>query len=586
MRNVMLIALLPALMLAASVTQPMTALAPDVAPEPNEPVTKVERPAPPAQPFVMVGIVDTIGGTTCDWQFNGPMGRYLMNATEYGLHATWMYSASDQTTYPDRNMRYNFYDYATGEWNWIDPDHMQSGVNVYTERTGYGTLEVDPATGVAYVSTHLGTAPLRPELARDLAPGGGLFEYCNSQPNADAYLWPYMAVDGEGAVHFALIDDASRDQLFYSKVDPWCEWTIPVGVAAPQPDPAFPTQGIAASRVSQKVAITWEYSEGAPDPGFYRISEDGGVTWQNPEELPWPAAYGGDTLTSYHISSLYPFYDSNDNLHIVAGVMPYVGGQGYIIPAQLWHWSPSNTPNWSHIHTADPENLLAPVGYNALFACRVTIGEGADGNLFIAWEQFDGENVEPGPPELLRADIYAAGSADNGQTWTEPLQLTQPTTGSKRFPVISDQTVMMNDAEHVAVLYIIDEVAGMHVQGQGPGTNNPVIVHWVPTSQIGVAEPGQGVKPVKLEVAARPNPFGNRTSISYAVPRAGNVSLTVYDVAGRPVRTLVNGRQNAGRYSVNWDGRSEAGDEVAAGIYFYTLTAGQASTTSKLTVVR
>lgn len=585
MRNVMLIALLPAFVLAAGMTHPMTTIDRDVSPLPGEQLTRVDRPTPPAQDYVLVGMVDTIGGSTCDWQFNGPMGRYLMNAPDYGLHATWMYSASDQTTYPDRNMRYNFYDYATGEWNWIDPDFMQSGVNVYTERTGYGTLEVDPASGVAYVSTHLGTV-IRPELARDMAPGGGLFEYCNSQPNADGYLWPYMAVDGEGAVHFAVIDDASRNQLFYTKVDPWCEWSNPVGVAAPQPDPNFPTQAIAASRVSQKVAIAWEFSEGAPDPGFYRISTDGGSSWQNPEELPWPNAYGGDTLTSYHISSMSPFYDSNDELHIVASVMPYVGGQGFIIPAQIWHWSPSNTPNWHHIHTADPENLLAPVGYNTTFATRATMGEGSDGTLYITWEQFDGENVEPGPPELVRADIFAAASADNGQTWTEALQLTQPNTGSKRFPVIADQTVMMDGEEYFAVIYIIDEIAGMHVQGQGPATNNPLIVHWVPTSAIGVAEPGQGARPERLEVAARPNPFGNRTRISYAVPRSGNVSLAVYDASGRPVRTLVNARQNAGRYSVNWDGRDDLGAEVAAGIYFYKLATDHASTTAKLTVVR
>ncbi|MFO7639636.1 MAG: FlgD immunoglobulin-like domain containing protein [bacterium] len=585
MRNVMLIALLPAFVLAAGMTHPMTTIDRDVSPLPGEQLTRVDRPTPPAQDYVLVGMVDTIGGSTCDWQFNGPMGRYLMNAPDYGLHATWMYSASDQTTYPDRNMRYNFYDYATGEWNWIDPDFMQSGVNVYTDRTGYGTLEVDPSTGVAYVSTHIGTV-LRPELARDMAPGGGLFEYCNSQPNADGYLWPYMAVDGEGAVHFAVIDDASRNQLFYTRVNPWCEWSNPVGVAAPQPDPNFPTQNIAASRVSQKVAIAWEFSEGAPDPGFYRISTDGGSSWQNPEELPWPNAYGGDTLTSYHISSMSPFYDSNDELHIVASVMPYVGGQGFIIPAQIWHWSPSNTPNWHHIHTADPENLLAPVGYNTTFATRATMGEGSDGTLYITWEQFDGENVEPGPPELVRADIFAAASADNGQTWTEALQLTQPNTGSKRFPVIADQTVRMDGEEYFAVIYIIDEIAGMHVQGQGPATNNPLIVHWVPTSAIGVAEPGQGARPERLEVAARPNPFGNRTRISYAVPRSGNVSLAVYDASGRPVRTLVNARQNAGRYSVNWDGRDDLGAEVAAGIYFYKLATDHASTTAKLTVVR
>jgi hypothetical protein len=586
MRNVMLFALLPALVLAAGVTQPMTTIDRDLGgSSANEPVTRVEGQNPPAQPLVRIGTVDTVGGTTVDWLMNGPIARYLVNSPDHGLHVTWMYSAADQTTFPDRNQRYNFYDYSTGEWNWIDPDYMQSGVNAYTERCGYGTLEADPATGIAYVSTHLGN-PIRVDLARDMAPGGGLFEYCSGSPNVDGYLWPYMSLGQGGKIHIALNDDASRDQLYYSKVDPWCTFATPVGIAAPQPEPLFPTQNIAASKVSQKVAIAWEFSEGSPDPGFYRISTDGGASWANAEELPWPDAYSGDTLTSYHITSMFPFYDSDDELHIVANVMPYVGGQGYIIPAQLWHWSPSNSPNWHHIHTADPEELLAPVGYNAIFACRPSMGEGADGKLYITWEEFDGTNVEPGPPELVRADIYAAASADNGQTWSAPVKLTEPNSTSKRFPSIVDRMVVKDGAEYLVVLYEIDIKAGFFVQGENIVTNNPMIVHWVPTSAIGVAEPGRGAKPARLEVAARPNPFGNRTRISYAVPHSGNVSLAVFDAAGRPVRTLVSARQDAGRYSASWDGRDNLGNEVGAGIYFYTLSTGQSSTTAKLSVVR
>jgi hypothetical protein len=243
----MLIALLPALMLAAGITQPMTTIDREIAPAGNEAVVRVDRPNPPAEPYVLVGQVDTVGGTTYDWQTNGPIGRFLINSPDYGLHVAWMYSADQTTIFPDRNMRYNFFDYAAGGWNWVDPDFMQSGVNVFTEKAGYGTLEADPATGVAYVSGHLGT-PIRPDLARDMAPGGGLFEYCAGTPNADGYLWPYMSADGNGKVHVACIDDASRNQLFFTKVDPWCTWMSPVGVAAPQPDPAFPTQNIAASK--------------------------------------------------------------------------------------------------------------------------------------------------------------------------------------------------------------------------------------------------------------------------------------------------------------------------------------------------
>ena len=85
----------------------------------------------------VLGTVDTIGGTTFDWQANGPALRMLANSDGNGIHALWMYSASTSgTTFPDRNMRYNFFDYAAGAWSFIDPDFMQSGVNVFAERVG------------------------------------------------------------------------------------------------------------------------------------------------------------------------------------------------------------------------------------------------------------------------------------------------------------------------------------------------------------------------------------------------------------------------------------------------------------------
>ena len=592
MRNVLLVALLaPIVALAAANLQPVTTIDVEQQVPYSENVSRVDgNGGPGGEPRALIGVVDTIGGTTYDWQANGPSYRMLVHSADLGIHALWMYSASDETTFPDRNMRYNFWDAGTGSWNWIDPDYMQSGVNVYTDRCGYGNLDADPATGVAMVTSHIGT-PIHPDLARDMAPGAGIFEYATGAGTMDGYLWPFISVDANSKTHCHCIDDASRNMVYYSNVETWPTWASPVGVASPQPDPNFPNQNVAASKVSNKVCLTWEFSEGAPDPGFYRLSTDGGTSWENPEELPWPSAYTGDTSTSYHITSLFPYYDMMDNLHIIATVEPYVGGQGYIIPAQIWHWSPDQSPNWSHIHTAEcaPENLGAAVGYNALYACRATCGEDSEGNLFVAWEQFDSANVEPGPPEVLRADIFAAGSGDGGMTWGDAVKLTEGGTGSHRFPSIIDMAFDLGtDEEYIGILYEIDLVAGFFVQNENIATNNPIIFHAVPTSEIpipgGIAEGGR--LNGRIQMTATPNPFARRANISYLLPRTTDVSVVVYDASGRPVRTLENSRRDAGRYTVSWDGRDASGSEVAAGIYFYTLTTDDSSLTDKLTVVR
>ena len=71
--------------------------------------------------------------------------------------------------------------------------------------------------------------------------------------------------------------------------------------------------------------------------------------------------------------------------------------------------------------------------------------------------------------------------------------------------------------------------------------------------------------------ACRPNPFRDRTQISYQLPQAGNVRLEVCDVTGRTVRTLADGYKQPGAYTVNWDSKDSRGHAVPHGVYFYRL---------------
>jgi hypothetical protein len=71
-----------------------------------------------------------------------------------------------------------------------------------------------------------------------------------------------------------------------------------------------------------------------------------------------------------------------------------------------------------------------------------------------------------------------------------------------------------------------------------------------------------------------PNPFNPATTIKYALPQAADVELTIYNVLGQPVRTLVAEHQNAGRYVVAWDATNDSGHSLSSGMYFYRLEAG------------
>jgi hypothetical protein len=78
-----------------------------------------------------------------------------------------------------------------------------------------------------------------------------------------------------------------------------------------------------------------------------------------------------------------------------------------------------------------------------------------------------------------------------------------------------------------------------------------------------------------FETANYPNPFNPSTTVSYSLPEAAPVRLTIYSVLGQKVRELVDAVQGAGVYRVAWDGRDGAGQSLAPGVYLYRLEAGQ-----------
>ena len=72
---------------------------------------------------------------------------------------------------------------------------------------------------------------------------------------------------------------------------------------------------------------------------------------------------------------------------------------------------------------------------------------------------------------------------------------------------------------------------------------------------------------------ARPNPFNPRTTIEYSIAASGRVTLRVYDLAGREVRTLVDRDVESGEHKIVWDGTTDAGRRAASGVYFVRMEA-------------
>jgi flagellar hook assembly protein FlgD len=120
---------------------------------------------------------------------------------------------------------------------------------------------------------------------------------------------------------------------------------------------------------------------------------------------------------------------------------------------------------------------------------------------------------------------------------------------------------------------------------------NTLEASWIPARvTIGMISSVKNITdevPSSFELGANhPNPFNPSTTITYALPRAVEVKLVIFDLMGRRVRTLVEQTQPAGRYAVIWDGRNEHGEPVASGTFIYQLHAGSFVQNRKMALVR
>ena len=83
-----------------------------------------------------------------------------------------------------------------------------------------------------------------------------------------------------------------------------------------------------------------------------------------------------------------------------------------------------------------------------------------------------------------------------------------------------------------------------------------------------------------------PNPFNPKTTIHFDLTMNSHVILTIYNVLGQKVKTLIDGEKTAGSYTFKWDGKDDKGLNVTSGIYLITLSTGTYSQTKKALLLK
>lgn len=103
---------------------------------------------------------------------------------------------------------------------------------------------------------------------------------------------------------------------------------------------------------------------------------------------------------------------------------------------------------------------------------------------------------------------------------------------------------------------------------------------------INEGEGSQGARENDFNLKNYPNPFNPNTKVMFALDQSSHVNLTVYNLLGHKITTLVDGRLPAGEQVFEWNGRNADGNFVGSGIYFYKLQVEDIVVTNKMMIVK
>jgi hypothetical protein len=187
-----------------------------------------------------------------------------------------------------------------------------------------------------------------------------------------------------------------------------------------------------------------------------------------------------------------------------------------------------------------------------------TMSVAPDGRIDVIW--LDTRDNIPG---FTNSALYYSSSFDQGTTWTENLKLSELFDSQVGWPNQSKMgdyyhMISTNNAAHFAWANTLN--------GEQDVYYGRVTIETIGNEELTAAGKSLGF-------SAFPNPFGEKTNLQYTLPQAGNVSLTLCDVYGNVVKTLINEFQTAGLHKYTL-----ASEVPAAGLYYCRLSSGNSST--------
>lgn len=203
-------------------------------------------------------------------------------------------------------------------------------------------------------------------------------------------------------------------------------------------------------------------------------------------------------------------------------------------------------------------NIFAHVGLRSpLGSEQFTVGESVN----ISWQiiQIHPQN---------NWDLYF--SSDGGNTW-EDLAADLPTTQ------LEYSWTVPNNITTTARIRVVQDNTEQNYEAESDDFSISVT-----TDIEDISELAQGYKIFQNY----PNPFNPTTVISYSLPTAGIIELSVFSSIGEKVITLVSGQQNSGNHSITWNGKNQNGYVLPSGMYYYSMTFKNFTQTRKMLLIK
>lgn len=253
-------------------------------------------------------------------------------------------------------------------------------------------------------------------------------------------------------------------------------------------------------------------------------------------------------------------------------------GNGIPIQPEVDHTVNPGQLCWVTGQGTDPNNIGendVDNGHTTLVTSTYDLTAIADPTVrFFRWYVNDGNGTVD---DIFRVDV----SSNNGTSWVnlETVPQTRRLWEQMEF-FLPDYITVTNQ---VRFRFIADD------SGTGSIVEAGIDDFEIFAMRVSSDAPEVSTDPIATRLfAASPNPIvaSDGTTLRFQLPRAGEVTLEIVDVAGRRINQLLNGNLTAGEHAVGWNGRDDSGRLVPGGVYFQKLTAAGSEQTGKITVIR